>query len=466
MFQGGTLNFVAFWRVRVVALHGLSDWSHPAYWEMALLEAADWHNVSWLSAAPIGRQPTNSCAQFEQDPAPLFRTTVALQSAASVVRARAYVTGLGLFELHVNGRRIGGNELSLEPAWTAFDKRIFYSTWNVTTACVSGSNGLTIGVALGNGWWKRMPLWQVAHGSPMALPSGEPMFVLLLEIFYSDGSTQTIRSSESDGWKWRPSATLFNNIYLGEVQNGTAQHELQHWAAGSRPSGEGDWSAAVAVAKAGAATSADWITLGRLEAAVMPPVTRQDSLLPVSVRAMDGNKHLLDFGKNIAATCTFEFSNTPPNARGSSAWMRYGELLHADGTLNTYTSTVMQIKNSTEKCKCIATAGLNQTHTAWQADRYIFKGGAESEVWTPKWGWHGFRFLDIALPYGVELSSVVCHPLRTNLRIVSHFSTSEPQLLAISSQNPLPTSQPSSPASSIVSQASTTRIRGNRRAIA
>lgn len=115
---------VVVWRVQVRDQAGAqSNWSVPAFFEMALLTPADWGSASWL-AATLDTPSTNSCALYQQAPAPLFRSTAPLRRAAdaTVVRARAYVAGLGYYALFVNGHRAGGPKLGLEPAWTAFDK--------------------------------------------------------------------------------------------------------------------------------------------------------------------------------------------------------------------------------------------------------------------------------------------------------------------------------------------------------
>ena len=141
----------AFWKVRVWdKLGNESASSEPAFWEMGLLTPQDWP-AQW-----IGRTTdTNSL------PAPLLRRAFTL--TGKIKRARAYVCGLGYYELHINGKKIG--ERLLDPAYTRFDKRVLYSTYDVTEELRRGKNA--IGVMLGNGWYnvQTLAVWNF-HKAP------------------------------------------------------------------------------------------------------------------------------------------------------------------------------------------------------------------------------------------------------------------------------------------------------------
>ncbi|MCX6928618.1 MAG: alpha-L-rhamnosidase N-terminal domain-containing protein, partial [Verrucomicrobia bacterium] len=117
-----------------------SVYSAKAWWETGLLAPADW------SAAWITRQRTEPLSEqrlFEDDPAPLFRKEFQIEKKIS--RARAYVSGLGYYELRLNGQRVG--DQVLDPGWTAYSNRVLYSTYDVTDQLKQGHNAL--GVMLG-----------------------------------------------------------------------------------------------------------------------------------------------------------------------------------------------------------------------------------------------------------------------------------------------------------------------------
>ena len=145
-----TSRAVCYWKVRVWDQEGrVSSWSAPARWEMALVEPGDW-TASWVNDGKPN--PASDEAFYENDPAPLFRHEFAL--AAPVRRARLYVTGLGYYEAFLNGARVG--DQVLDPGWTMYGKRVFYSTYDVTSQIRQGRN--CVGVTLGNGWYNPLPL--------------------------------------------------------------------------------------------------------------------------------------------------------------------------------------------------------------------------------------------------------------------------------------------------------------------
>jgi alpha-L-rhamnosidase len=131
------------WKVSVFDRRGApSAWSPPASFEMALLAPAEW-KAGWIrrKEAP----PATEDALFEDRPAPLLRKEFTLR--AKPVRARAYVTGLGFYELRLNGEKAG--DQVLDPGWTAYAKRVLYSIIDVTALLREGPNAA--GILLGSG---------------------------------------------------------------------------------------------------------------------------------------------------------------------------------------------------------------------------------------------------------------------------------------------------------------------------
>ncbi len=113
-----------------------------------------------------------------------------------VKQARLYITGLGYYQASINGNRIGDH--LLDPGWTNYSKRVYYSTYDVTGQLQNGGNCL--GVTLGNGWYNPLPLKMWGHKNIRKfLTIGRPRFVSQLDIIYKDGSRQSIVSDEN--WK-------------------------------------------------------------------------------------------------------------------------------------------------------------------------------------------------------------------------------------------------------------------------
>nr|MCU0407753.1 alpha-L-rhamnosidase N-terminal domain-containing protein [Bacteroidales bacterium] len=174
-----------WWQVRVWDSKGrVSEWSEPAFWRMGLLKPSDW-KAKWIGAPWQGEEalpkPSNPGAMLPAllpPPAPLFRHEFSVPKKVS--RAIAFVTGLGYFELYLNGRKVGDDVLV--PNQTNYGKRpelpgeniplpdnfreykVMYLAYDVTTGISAGRNA--IGATVGNGFYNPAKYWCGAYGSP------------------------------------------------------------------------------------------------------------------------------------------------------------------------------------------------------------------------------------------------------------------------------------------------------------
>ncbi len=350
-----------FWRVRVWCLKGgRSPWSEPSFWEMGFLDPRDW-KAKWISdGKPL---PARDEDFYAPDPAPLMRKTFRIEK--KVARARLYITGLGYYEAFLNGKRIGDHVL--DPLWTSYSKRVLYSVYDVKDCLVRGEN--VLGATLGNGWYNPLPLRMWGRiNLRKALPVGRPKLLAQLEVFYEDGSVQTVLSDET--WKTAEGPLLRNNVYLGELYD--ARLEKPGWL---RPGFDDSKWKNVQVARAPA---------GRLSWQALPPIRVIERLEPAAVTEPRPGVFIFDFGRNFAGWARLRVRGP----RGTVVRMRYGELLHEDGTLNVMTSVCGQIKRP-------GLGGPGAPPVAYQCDTYILKGSDGPEVYTPRFTFHGFRYVEV-----------------------------------------------------------------------
>ncbi|HOW17620.1 MAG TPA: family 78 glycoside hydrolase catalytic domain [Phycisphaerae bacterium] len=410
----------AHWKVRVWDKDGdASDWSPPAWWEMGLLEPGDWQGP-WITRSEGGGSDADSRGSgsgaagsgsqsppadpYGEHPAPMFRKEFVAPRA--IRQARLYISGLGYYELHINGERVG--DRVLDPAWTSYAKRVFYSTYDVTALLRKGPNAL--GVILGNGWYNPLPLrmWGKFNLRD-ALTVGEPRFILQLNIEYVDGTRQSVCSDGS--WRVGDSPILKNSVYLGEVYD--ARREQQGWDAPGFD--DARWRPAVATERAAHASATAPASLGTLRAQSVEPITITRSIKPVQITEPKPGTYIFDMGQNFAGWVTLRVSAPA----GTAIRLRYGELLHSDGTLNVMTSVCGQIKQA-------GMGGPGAPPLAYQSETYICRGSGP-EVYTPRFTFHGFRYVEVTgCPDRPTLDAIEGRRLNAAVDEVGSFECSNP----------------------------------------
>lgn len=393
-YQGKALRpgEICTWKVRVWDGEGRAQWSKASHWEMGLLRSQDWVG-QWIND---GKETANADPEmYLDDPAPLFRKEFAARDR--VARARLYITGLGYYEAWLNGSRIGDHVL--DPGWTDVDKRVFYSVFDVTKMLKSGKNCL--GVMLGNGWFNPLPLRLFgSFNLRQRLTIGRPRLLAQLQIEYRNGTSETIATDKS--WRVDQGPILRNNIYLGEVYD--AGKEQEGW---DKPGFDDSAWRRPALAKE---------KLGRLVAQPLPPIRVTAKWNAVKVSEPKPGVLIYDCGANFAGWVSLRV-NVPA---GTEIRIRYGELLHPDGSLNPMTSVARQIKGK-------GTGGPGAPDIAWQSDTYIARGGGET--YTPRFTFHGFRYVEITgLPAPLPLSSVTAMRLNSDVQNAGSFECSNPML--------------------------------------
>lgn len=358
-----------YWKVRAWDREGrASPWSETAVFETAFLDPAEW-SARWLNDGKP--HPAHDEAFYDDDPAPLFRREFEL--GAAVARARLYVTGLGYYEASLNGERVG--ERVLDPAWTMYGRRVYYSTYDVTRMLRKGRNCL--GITLGNGWWNPLPLRLFGRVNLRErLTIGRPRLIAQLEAELADGSRHVVASD--DGWRVTDGPTRHNSVYLGERYD--ARHERPGW---DRPGHDDS-----AWRRAALATE----PVGRLQAQPQPPIRVAGTLPAVAMSEPRPGVFVFDLGENFAGWPRLRLR--APS--GTEVTLRYGELLRPDGSLNPRTSVAGQIKGQRRNAHGVLEriGGPGAPEVAVQSDRYVARGGGE-ESFTPRFGFRGFRYIEL-----------------------------------------------------------------------
>ncbi|MDB6026035.1 MAG: alpha-L-rhamnosidase, partial [Verrucomicrobiales bacterium] len=319
--------------------------------------------------------------------------------AKKISRARVYVSGLGYYELHLNGKRVG--DQVLDPGWTSYSKRTLYSTYDVTDLLQKGENAL--GVMLGNGWYNPLPLRMWGKINPRDhLTIGEPRLILQLAIDFEDGTSQTVVTDET--WRVNDGPVLRNSVYLGEVYD--ARKEQTGWDGPGF--NDAKWQQAILAEK----------QLGELRAQDAPPIRVTRTLKAAKLTEPKPGVYIFDVGQNFAGWARLRVKGSA----GTKVRLRYGELLYPDGTLNGMTSVTGQIKSGG---KDYVYDGVGMPKTAFQLDECILRGDGKEEVFTPHFTFHGFRYVEVTgFPGKPELNALEGLLLNSDVAPAGEFSCS------------------------------------------
>lgn len=381
-------GLTCYWKVRAWDKDGRPGrYSAPATWEMGLLHKTDWQG-RWIGyAAP----PSEAAVALKSSasPAPLLRRSFDVRG--KVRQARAYVCGLGYFELHLNGRKVGDHQL--DPGYTRYDRRDLYVTFDVTPYLKAGRNA--VGAMLGTGWYDNSML--AAWDFEKAPWRARPKLLLNLRLDYEDGRT-TIISSDG-GWKASTGPILYDNIYGGETYD--ARLEKVGWdTAGYN---DADWQPVQTMGAPG----------GALTAQEMPPIRVMQVLKPVKLTEPKPGVYIFDMGQNFAGVP--ELSVQGP--AGARVQMVCAEKLHADGTLDAGNIDAFVKRRDPAQ--------------VFQTDTYILKGNGR-EVWRPRFSYNGFQYVEVTgFPGQPTLDSVRGLVQHSAFRPAGHFECSNPLLNAI-----------------------------------
>ena len=284
-----------WWQVRTQDKDGnLSRWSEPGFWRMGLLDSSDW-KAQWIGAPwqgeealpkPVGG-PDARLTEMPP-PAPLFRKEFSVDK--KVTKAVAFVTGLGYFELYLNGKKVGDDVLV--PNQTNYGKRpgledeyipvadnfrgykVMYLAYDLKDQLKHGAN--VLGSILGNGFYNSAKHWTRSYGSPR--------FLCQVYLTYSDGTEKVITSDTS--WKASKSAIISDMVYYGEQYD--ARKEQPGWCApGFDDTG---WESAVLRKP----------PEGKLVAHTARPDKVTKQIAPILIKKNDNGDYLVDFGVEIS----------------------------------------------------------------------------------------------------------------------------------------------------------------------
>ncbi len=385
-----------WWKVRIWdEKNVVTDWSPVNTFEMGLMHPVNWGDSKWISLSEDKRSSEYRFRDYKtggmkesqkvsSQAVGYFRNEIEVKK--KVKNARAYICGLGYYELYINGEKTGDHVL--DPAPSNYDKQAYYVTYDVTHQLKNGTNA--IGIILGNGFYGQNISWKRDPESEKDLSYGVPAARMLITLTYEDESQAHFYTD--DNWKNSTGPIVFDNIYGGDTYD--ARYEIADW--NTIGFNDKKWTKVKTVSP----------KISKVSANQMPPIRKLMELEPQRVfKSVKGN-WIVDFGQNI------------------SGWVKIN-VNEKKGQVINIIPTEALTQSGDDIYPGSTGGGANGMSQLYQ---YICKGkGVES--WEPKFSYHGFRYAEItgisSKPDAEMIKTVL---VATDVEQKGSFSCSDPLL--------------------------------------
>ncbi|MBP7571699.1 MAG: family 78 glycoside hydrolase catalytic domain, partial [Acidobacteria bacterium] len=307
---------------------------------------------------------------------PMLRTTFTTPRKA-IATARLYVTSRGIYEVFLNGQRVGDDYYN--PGLTQYNVTHLYQTYDVTGLVVPGDNAM--GAMLGEGWWSGL----LSFGTIWNHFGDRQSLLAKLVVTYEDGTSDTVTTNDRT-WKYYGHGPLvYGSLDFGEVYDASREAAVSGWATAGYD--DQAWKPAVVVPLEGttfsgtetgrggaAGTSFDFDRLS-LEGQVGETAGVFRVLTARSVKEVRPGVFVYDLGQNLVGVPRITIAN---GRTGGTVTLRYSEMLYPD------------LEESGKNVGMIMTENYR---AALSQDVYTMKAGRQ--VFQPRFTSHGFQYVEI-----------------------------------------------------------------------
>lgn len=339
-----------YWKLRVWNSDNIgSDWSETGFFEMGLTGEKDWQS-DWIGFN--GGRPGRVL---------YFKGIFNVEKP--VTKARAYISGLGYYELNINGSKVGDQKL--DPAISDNSKRVFYSTFDIAPLLKKENVAV---VAAGPGWY------------------GIPKLRIQIELGFSDGTSETLTTVSMRSVTTGP--IIKSSIYDGELYDAREESiELYRYSTPENFINK-KWGYANVSDPPG----------GKMVSQKLEPIRIMDTIVPQSIKEPLPGKYVIDAGRNLAGWASLKVTGE----KGTEITLKFAENLYKDGTVN-----------------------QENLRSAEAKDVYILKGGDTGETWEPLFTYHGFRYIQVeGFPYPPKPADIRIMVVRSAVSQTGKFNCS------------------------------------------
>jgi alpha-L-rhamnosidase len=368
-----------YWRVQIWDKENKESWSKIASFETGMMQMENWKGA-WISD---GHGFDGNSKDIK--PAPYFRKE--FKAKKNIKSARAYIAVAGLYELYLNGEKVGNHRL--DPMFTRYDRRNLYVTYDVTDYLRQGKNA--IGVILGNGWYNHQSI--AVWFFDRAPWRDRPAFCMDVRIVYEDDSIETIVSEKN--WKTSLGPVIFNSIYTAEHYD--SRLEQPGW--NTIEFNDKKWKEVIY-------RHAPSLNIVSQQ---LPPIRNVEKIIPKTVKKIDDMTYLYDIGRNIAGVSEIKLSGEA----GTEIRLKHGEALGKDGRI--------------DLTKIEAHYRPKDESDPFQTDIFILKGNGE-ETFMPRFNYKGFQYIEVtsSKPISLTKDNLTAWFMHNDVPVAGQIETSNP----------------------------------------
>lgn len=334
---------------------------------------------------------------------PMLRTEFAT-SSNKIRKARLYVTSRGIYEMYLNGKRIG--EDYFNPGVTQYNKTHLYQVYDVTNQVQAGKN--VLGAVLAEGWWSGGATYS---GENWNFFGDRQSLLAQLVVTYEDGQQQAVVTSP-ETWKYfNQGPVVYGSFFQGEVYDARKEQAITGWS----QSGYDDsaWKQAVEVTLGNHVSQIGGGNMPKvndysdfhLKAQYGQTVKAIRQLTAQSVEEVRPGIFVYDMGQNMVGVPEITLHGMEA---GREINLRYAEVKYPDMPRYAGNEGMIMLEN---------------IRAAMAQDKYITKGGQETIA--PRFTYHGYRYVEITgIDKALPLESVKGTVLSSIDGLASHYETS------------------------------------------
>jgi alpha-L-rhamnosidase len=352
-----------------------------------------------------GKDGRMAVADPSRNAMPMLRTS--FSTTGRITRARLYATARGVYEMHLNGKKVGEDHLN--PGLAQYNRTQVYQTYDVTALVKPGRNAM--GAMLAEGWWSGGSTYM---GQFWNFFGDRQSLLAKLVISYADGHEDVIVTDPARWQYFNDGPIRYSSLFQGEVVDASKEKQVRDWSTASYDSSA--WKPAIEVALDGhiskdpsnaqhAMPPVDDYSQWRLGAQVDQPIRQVRELQAQSVKEVRPGVFVYDMGQNMVGVPEIRFAGM---AAGRKVTVRFAEVTYPDMPQYAGNEGMIMLEN---------------IRAAMAQDIYITRGG--SEVLAPKFTSHGFRYLEITgIDKALPLASVRGRVFSSVHALASHYESS------------------------------------------